>query len=266
MALLFVFEEDRDCGGVLASARVVASTAGWPVRVLHVLHGADGAADVVRGELSGDVEVVDLGGDPPAEILAAARADDVSVVASCAAGIVCAHHGKLAERLLRDSASSLLIGGPRARPITRVERVLVPLEGSPSSSEAMRRAEEYFCAPGREIVALHVATADTPREPGSLPAPRFIDQQQYDWPSWSEEFAARFFSSQCRHNGTHRLIVRVGEPREIVHQEAVELGADVVVAAWNQRLAENHCERVEAFLEEAPCPLLLVPALATSPI
>ncbi|HJW74152.1 MAG TPA: universal stress protein, partial [Thermoleophilia bacterium] len=185
-------------------------------------------------------------------------ADDVHVLSFCLAGFLCEGDDRLAEHLLRDSAVSLLVGRPGIRKVAGVKRVLVPREGSPSSSEAMRRAEEEFCARGRELIALHVVTSDVPLEPGSLPAPRMMDQEHYEWMSWREEFTMRF--SQCPQGGRHRTIVRVGDPREVIQREASDLGADVIVAAWSHSFAEGHCERIRALLEGAPCPLLLVPA------
>jgi len=260
MTLLFALEEGSDCLRALASARAVALAAGWPVRVLRVPHGAGGAVPEIPAKLARDVEILDLGGDPATEILAAPRADDVSVLSFCFAGVLCDHDDELSDHLVRESAVSLLVGRPGIREVTSIKRVLVPLEGSPSSSEAMRRAEEGFCAKGRELIALHVVTSDVPLEPGSLPAPRMMDQEHYEWTSWREEFTMRF--SQCPQGGRHRTIVRVGDPREVIQQEALELGADVIVAAWSHSLAEGHCERVRALLEGTPCPLLLVPAAA----
>jgi nucleotide-binding universal stress UspA family protein len=144
------------------------------------------------------------------------------------------------------------------REVAGLKRLYVPLEGSPSVSSAMRAADEALCARGREIVMLHVVTGDTPSETGSLPAPRMMDQEHYEWMSWREEFTMRF--SQCPQGGRHRTIVRVGDPKEVIQQEALELGADVIVAAWGHSLAEGHCESVKALLEGTPCPLLLVPA------
>ena len=258
MTLLFALEEGSDCLKVLASVRAIAQAADWPVRVLRVPRDASGALPEIPDRLMRDVEIVDLGGDPVTEILAAARDDDVSVLSFCFAGVLCDHDGELTDQLLRESAVSLLIGRPSIREVTGIKRVLVPLEGSPSSSEAMRRAEADFCAKGRELIALHVVTSDVPLEPGSLPAPRMMDQEHYEWMSWREEFNMRF--SQCPQGGRHRTIVRVGDPKEVIQQEALELGADVIVAAWSHSLAEGHCERVKALLERTPCPLLLVPA------
>jgi nucleotide-binding universal stress UspA family protein len=145
------------------------------------------------------------------------------------------------------------------RPLTALRRVVVPLEGSPSSSEAMRLTEEAFCRRGREIVVLHVGTVDTPDEPGSLPAPRMVDQEHYEWSSWHEEFTMRF--ATCPEGGRHRTVVRVGEPPAMIVDEATRLPADLIVLAWTGDFGSGRSPHVRALLDEAPCPLLLVPVV-----
>jgi nucleotide-binding universal stress UspA family protein len=144
------------------------------------------------------------------------------------------------------------------RPIGRLKRLLVPLEGSPSASEAMRYADEAFCAPGREIVMLHVITGTCPSEPGSLPAPRIVDQEQYEWSSWREEFTMRF--AQCPRGGRHRVVVRVGDPVSTIVTEARALDAELVALSWWGTLSGTRAPVVRAMFEQSPCPLLLVPA------
>jgi nucleotide-binding universal stress UspA family protein len=146
------------------------------------------------------------------------------------------------------------------RPISSLRRIVVPLEGSPSSSEAMRVTDDAFCGRGREIVVVHVGTADTPDEPGSLPAPRMVDQEQYEWSSWHEEFTMRF--ATCPQGGRHRTIVRVGDPPAVIVEEAARLPADLVVLAWGGVFSAGRSLFVRAVLRDASCPLLLVPVVA----
>ena len=140
----------------------------------------------------------------------------------------------VADALLTRAPQTLLVMRPGMRPISSLRRIVVPLEGSPSSSEAMRVTDEAFCGRGREIVVLHVGTADTPDEPGSLPAPRMVDQEQYEWSSWHEEFTMRF--ATCPEGGRHRTIVRVGDPPAVIVEEAARLPADLIVLAWARRV------------------------------
>ena len=257
MKLLFALQKGAECLGVLASAHAIAQVADWQLRILRVACPESPGLASVPAELAAEAEVVDVTDEPLRAVLAASEHPDVAALSFCFAGPLC-DRDDLAGQLLRTAPSALLIGRPGMRPVTSVTKILVPLEGSPSSSEAMRQAEDVFCGEGRELIALHVVTSETPDEAGSLPAPRMIDQEYYEWLSWHEEFTMRF--SQCPKGGRHRTVVRVGDPKQVIVAMAHEVEADLVIASWNQSLAEGRSQRVRALLEGSPCPLLLVPA------
>ena len=147
--------------------------------------------------------------------------------------------------------------------VSTLKRLYVPLEGSPSTSAAMRAADDALCARGREIVMLHVVTGDTPAEVGSLPAPRMTDQEHYEWSAWQDEFTMRF--STCPEGGRHRVAVRVGEPAGIIAEEAGKNGAELIVLSWSGSFESGHGAVIKELLDTAPCPLLLVPSDAPAP-
>lgn len=246
-----------DCGSlsaeVLASAQAVAAAAGWPLRALHVDEPGEPVADcsIVLGG-----QITRVRGEAGAEILRAAAAPGVSVVALGLRSEEGFGVGHVARRLLEQTACMLLVVRPGMLVPGRLRRILVPLEGSPSTSAAMRVADDAFCARGREIVMVHVVTGDTPDEPGSMPAPRFMDQEHYEWVAWQEEFAMRF--SQCSKGGRHRVCVRVGEPGQTIIEEARDVRAELVVASWRGDLAGDRAAHLKHLLAASPCPLLLV--------
>ncbi len=237
---------------LLADAMALAEAGGWDVLGLHV---GDPAAVAGLGGL--DPEVVEEG-EAAAQVVRRAASDEVELIALGLRTVPKAGLGSVAQVLLSELVDPLLLVRPGMRPIGRLRRLLVPLEGSPSASEAMRYADEAFCAHGREIVMLHVMTTKCPSEPGSLPAPRMVDQEHYEWSSWHEEFTMRF--AQCPKGGRHRVVVRVGEPVPTIAQEARDLDAELVVLSWWGTLAGQRAPVVRAMFEESPCPLLLVPA------
>ena len=145
--------------------------------------------------------------------------------------------GHVPGALLGRLSAPLLLVRPGMRPLTTLRRLLVPLEGSPSASEAMRVADDLFCARGREILMLHVVTGDVPGEAGSLSAPRLVDQEHYEWAEWKEEFSMRF--SQCSRGGRHRVKVRVGEVAPSIVEEAEERDADLILLSWGGSLQEG---------------------------
>ena len=158
----------------------------------------------------------------------------------------------------------MLLVRPGMRPVADLKRLYVPLEGSPSTSAAMRAADDALCARGREIVMLHVVTGDTPAEIGSLPAPRMTDQEHYEWSAWQDEFTMRF--STCPEGGRHRVAVRVGEPAGIIAEEARQERRRAHRAVVERELRERPRRRDQgASRDTAPCPLLLVPSDAPAP-
>ena len=258
MNLLVTLDAGPEGEALLASARALSHVSGWPVRVLHVRPSADAPGLELPARLTTNTAIQEEVGDPAETILAVAGADDVIAFAMRGAGEQGV--GSVADALLTRAPQTLLVMRPGMRTISSLRRIVVPLEGSPSSSEAMRVTDEAFCGRGREIVVLHVGTADTPDEPGSLPAPRMVDQEQYEWSSWHEEFTMRF--ATCPEGGRHRTIVRVGDPPAVIVEEAARPPADLIVLAWTGVFSAGRSMNVRAVLEDAPCPLLLVPVPA----
>jgi nucleotide-binding universal stress UspA family protein len=239
---------------LVAAARALAAAAGWEARGVHVRES--GLADLGSAELE-DLELIDLDGDAAAEIAGLVRRVEVDAVAVGLRTTSEPGLGHVTEALLRGFAAPLLLVRPGMRPLMDLRRLIVPLEGSPSASSAMLRADAVLCARGREIVMLHVVTSDTPGETGSMPAPRMVDQEHYEWADWREEFAMRF--SQCPEGGRHRVSVRVGEPASAIVEEAEAVAAELIVMSWNGSFDSGRGAVVAALLETAPCPLLLVP-------
>ena len=264
MTLLIAVADPLADEELVASARNLAKAAGWSPRVVHVRE--PGGAELGSADLA-DLEIVDLEGEAPATIAGLVAKADLQAVAlglrpapvarSKRTGNAPSRLGHVTEALLAAGVAPLLLVRPGMRPLTELRRLVVPLEGSPSASVAMTRADDAFCRRGREIVMLHVVTTTTPGESGSLPAPRIVDQEHYEWSAWQEEFTMRF--SQCPEGGRHRVAVRVGTPALAISEEARADGAELIVLSWNGTFADGHGAVVRELLESAPCPLLIIP-------
>jgi len=244
---------------LVASARALAAAARWDVRAVHVRE--PGVPEPASAELE-DLDVTAVDGDPVEALnrfVGGAGIDAVAFGLRCPCGPVCAPGiGHVAEALLDGHVAPVLLVRPGMRPIAGLKRLYVPLEGSPSTSEAMRSTDDALCARGREIVMLHVVTGDTPSEIGSLPVPRIMDQEHYEWGAWKDEFTMRF--SQCPRGGRHRVVVRVGDPAGVIVEEAAKRGGELIVLSWNGSFESGHGAVIKELLDTAPCPLLLVPS------
>ena len=259
MTLLIAVADAAADRELVASSRALADVARWEVRAVHVRE--PGVPEPASAELEGlDLTAVD--GDPIEALDRLAGGTGVDAVAfglRCPCGPACAPGiGHVAEALLNGHVAPVLLVRPGMRPVTGLKRLYVPLEGSPSTSAAMRAADDALCGRGREIVMLHVVTGDTPSETGSLPVPRIMDQAHYEWSAWQDEFTMRF--SQCPEGGRHRVAVRVGDPAGIIAREAGASGAELIVLSWSGSFESGHGAVIKELLDTAPCPLLLVPS------
>jgi nucleotide-binding universal stress UspA family protein len=254
VTLLIAISDVRADEDLIGSARGLATAAGWDICAVHV-RAAEGS---VHADGPEGIELADLVGDAAEELARLVAQVDVDCVALGLRTIDRPGLGHVAEALLEGFSAPLLLVRPGMRPLTSLRRLVVPLEGTPSSSTAMLYAEEVLCRPEREIVMLNVATGNAPAEVGSLAAPRFIDQEQYEWSDWQDEFSMRF--SQCARGARHRVSVRVGEPACTIAEEARESDAELIVLSWGGSFVAGHGLIVRRLLDTAPCPLLVVPA------
>ncbi len=260
MTLLVAVADAGADRAVVRAARALAAAAGWEVRGVHVRE--PDVPEPASADL-GELDLITVDGEPVEVLSALVRRTTVDAVAF---GLSCPSAsspgtwvlGHVAEALLDNHVAPVLLVRPGMRTLTRLRRLVVPLEGSPSSSAAMRAADEAFCARGREILMLHVVTGDVPDEAGSLPAPRIMDQEHYEWPAWQDEFTLRF--SQCPKGGRHRIAVRVGDPATVIAEEADTGAADLIVLSWSGSFESGHGAVIKELLVTAPCPLLLVPS------
>jgi len=255
MSLLIAVADTVADRELVVSARCLANAAGWDARAVHVREA--GAPELGSAD-TGDLEIVDLVGEAAVELTRLVGKADVDAVAVGLRTTGAPGLGHVTQALLEHPTAPLLLVRQGMRPLTTLRRLVVPLEGSPSASSAMRHADGALCARGREIVMLHVVTRSTPRERGSFPAPRIVDQEHYEWSAWQDEFCMRF--SQCPEGGRHRVCLRVGEPASTIVKEANAVGAELIVLSWKGSFAKGHGAVVKALLDTAPCPLLIVPA------
>jgi nucleotide-binding universal stress UspA family protein len=260
MTLLVAVADANADREVARAACALAAAARWEVRGVHVRE--PGVAEPAGADLDG-LEVTAVDGDPVVALSSLVGGTTVDAVAfglscSCDPGPHAPRLGHVAEALLNNQVAPVLLVRPGMHAVTGLRRLIVPLEGSPSTSAAMRAADEALCARGREIVMLHVVTGDTPAETGSLPAPRIMDQEHYEWAAWQDEFTMRF--SQCPAGGRHRVAVRVGDPARVIAEEAGKGDAELIVLSWNGSFESGHGAVIKELLVTAPCPLLLVPS------
>ena len=182
-------------------------------------------------------------------LVAAARSDDVEALVLGSRGMPGPRPaGRTAIEVIGSITKPVVVVPPLARPAKHVQRVLLPLEGTTSTSLAPAAALELALDADVELIALHVY------DERSLPS--FTDQPQHETEAWTREFVARYCPQGVR---SVRLELRVGRPEEHVLRVAEEYDVDLIALGWNQSLVPGRAAIVRAVLERGSTPLLLIP-------
>jgi nucleotide-binding universal stress UspA family protein len=233
---------------VLAAARAVARLLGAEVDAMHVRTDGDRLARAAAQ--AAGLELLDAEGPVVDALVGAGEETDVALLALGARGTPGGPRplGSTALAVATTLAKPVVIVPPEARDPGRIDRVLVPLEGTVSSSLAPRRVIELARDARLEVVVLHV------HQEGSIPA--FTDQPQHEELAWSEEFMARYCPWGL---GVVRFDVRVGRCEEIVPRFVEECGADLVALGWAGELAKDRARVVRAALTATRVPVMLIP-------
>lgn len=169
--------------------------------------------------------------------------------------------GRSARSVLARSRRPVVLVRPEQRTEGwALEHVLVPHDGSPTTSAALCPAAELARELGAELLALHVAPRhpQASQEAGSFGAPRYVDQPQHEWPAWASEFLDRV-RSMCPFDPERtRFFLGHGEPAPEIQRIATQKDADLLVLAWHGTLAREHAETFRVLLRDAPCPMMVL--------
>lgn len=247
--VLAAIDDTPTAGAVLASAAAVAQLFDATLEAVHV--DVDGC-EIAAGHAHGagvPIEVVE--GDVVQSLVAVGGRPDVAAL------VLGTREEHSAERPLGSTALDV-VGGiekpvvlvpPNAEPLVRVRRVLLPLEGTRTTSLAPAAVLAVADSAAIDVIVLHVL------DEASLP--RFTDQPQHETEAWANEFLARYCPTGLR---SVRLALRLGRPDRTVVMVAEETGVDLIALGWNQRLVPGRAEIVRAVLERGRLPLMLIPA------
>ncbi|MEJ7786924.1 MAG: universal stress protein [Solirubrobacteraceae bacterium] len=232
---------------VVETALSVADFFEGSVVALHVREkGSDIALEAAH---AAGVELLETDGSPIEGIITAA--EDPRVVA-VVLGARAVHGGPrpaghVALEVITRVNKPVVVVPPDWTTRARIARVLIPLEGTDESSQAI--ADTIALARRRDIefVVLHVHAPET--------VPAFEDQPHHEVPAWEGEFVARFVSVP---HADVEVIQRVGVAADRIVAVAGDVEADLIALGWNQNLAPGRARVVrEALIHSIP--VLLVP-------
>ncbi len=261
-----------------AALRVACALRDISRSTLHILHAAEHAPPpreliaqlgLDAASLRGCV-IHDVAGDVPRAVLALAARERARAIVLCttsAADDPRRSLGEHARGVLAEARVPVVLVRPDAvGPEWELREVLLPHDGTPATSQAIRPAAQIARDAHAKLLALHVATPgkDAPRaaarraEPGSLPVPRYVDQPHHEWPEWASEFLERVEAAAPLDPGQLRLFLGQGETGSEVLRRAETEKADLIVLAWHGTLDPDHAQVFKALLRRAPCPLMIL--------
>jgi nucleotide-binding universal stress UspA family protein len=261
----------------LPLARTVANQLGATVEILHVAGEERPDPDLwqrlhVELQPGEAVQVRSHAGDPASAILQAARAPGVDLVVLTTHGRVIEPGrslGRVAQAVIAHTTTPVLLVRPEAAesaaaPRTALRRLLLPLDGTPTTSTALRPAIDLAVRLGASIDLLYVASADevSAREPGSIGVPRYVDQPHHEWPAWSDRVISHLsVSLGGRPEGLSMQVFLVaGHIAEEIARFAAKHESDAIVLVRRSHLEVGRARTLRAVLDRTPCPVLLVGA------
>lgn len=267
-AILLPLDGSQAALRALPVARVFSALEDVPLRILHVSDRAPAPAELAERlgvsptELRG-VSVDLRSGEASAAIVQAVR-EGARVVVLCtytAGGPPADVLGATALAVLREAACPVVLVNPRLDlEAWALRKILIPHEGTPAMSDAVRPAAELARRAGAELVVLQVAVAGAaaPAEAGSITPPAYLDQAQYEWPAWASEFIERL-ACVCPIAGLRvRMVLGRGPAADEILRVSREQAASLIVLAWKGRWAPSHAETLRQVVRDAPCPTLVL--------
>jgi nucleotide-binding universal stress UspA family protein len=203
-------------------------------------------------------------GEPAEQILQLAEEIKPRLIVMCkfTAGDAGKTLGGTSTKVLRNAHCPVVLVSPKDGLASwRLHHILVPHDGTPTTSAALRPAAELAERSGAELLIVHVTGAGAaPSEPGSLTTSRYLDQSHHEWPAWTEEFMKRF-ASMCPLNRLHvRLLLARGDAAAETVRLAKTQSMDLVVLAWRGKWEGERAATLKKILREAHCPIMVVRA------
>lgn len=233
---------------VLDTAQSVGPLFDGTAIALHITeNGADTARQLAR---DAGIDLEEITGPPIEAITAAAAVPDVAALVigarSTDSGRQPAGHTVL--DVITRVRKPIVVVPPCGTARAEIRRVLVPLEGSTESSQAVDQALALADGADLEVVVLHVHTPQT--------VPAFQDQPHHATSAWQREFTARHIQP----DRSAKIIQHVGTASDRVVPTANDVDADLIILTWNQDLTAGHARVIRDTLAQSSIPVLLVPA------
>jgi nucleotide-binding universal stress UspA family protein len=237
---------------------------------LHILHVSEHErkSEELRGRIGREAPLLDeltidaRVGTPAVEILQAAAEIKPRLI------VMCKHSGtergkmlgRTAMKVLQDAPCPVVLVPPeRGATPWHLHHVMVPHDGTPTTSAALQPAAELAKRGRAELLVVHVTDIRAaPGELGAFTTPRYVDQPQHEWPAWSGEFVNRI-ACLCPLDHVHvRMLLAHGATATEVLRLSERQSTDLIVLAWRGIWEAPRAATLKDILREAHCPIMVV--------
>lgn len=246
--ILAAVDSDTVAPAVLEAGRSLARVLQADLEAVHI--GGDGIATTQALARTANVSLRLLPGSSVDSLTGALDAEDVLLGVLGSRGSPGGRRpvGSTTFAVIHKVKKPLVVVGPEvaADQTARLQRVLVPLDGSDATAEAIQAIARRLCASSVRVTALHVFDKEH--------VPQFLDHMPEALETWNTEFLERYFE-ECE----VRLETRAGESPAAVLEVAATESADMIVLSWGQDLSPDRANLVREVLTSASVPVMLVP-------
>jgi nucleotide-binding universal stress UspA family protein len=204
-------------------------------------------------------------GSPPEAILNAEQALPSPLIVMCThTGSTPLPHGfgSVTEELLAKNPERIVLVAPEhSRATFQISKIVLAHDGTPAADCAIAPTAQLAALARASVTAIHVAAPceGAPEQSGSLPAPRYIDQPQHEWPLWTAEFSGRMQAMGAPTSALKfKLLVKGGQPGSEIALLANKEKADLVVMGNPGNWQRSRRSLTRVVIQTSGCPVLLV--------
>lgn len=277
--LLVPLDGSAESNAALPLARTLADVMGLPIRLLRVVpledlqtgHQARMNLYRIAEELASSglsVESIVREGPPGEEILAEIQTTPIGLVVMRThgrAGLSRAILGSVTERVLRDAHLPMVLLRPGGHRVTKLAKLLVPVDGTPGGAVALGAAVGLARQSGASIKLIQITVPLAMQQPmvGGFGSMAYID------PAWDEQAlaSAKGYVAGLQANLQAQGLDATGQAMraldvaEAIVEVATTDATDMVVMSTHALTGPARAvlgSVADAVVRSAPCPVLLV--------
>lgn len=213
--------------------------------------------------------------DATSSVLPVAEPDAADVIVAAAgephnvAVVLCAQLGAETRAGLSPIARSVLprISSPLVLvPVSRgaarwkLGVLVIAHDGAPTTTAALRQIAPLARRAKPRIDVVHVVGSGLRcgGERGTVAPPRYVDQPQHEWPSWTHAFLERVATLGDLTSSRLHMLMRVGEPAGELCSVSRHADVDLMVLTCHGHFEAGRAAVLRQLVETSACPMIIL--------